>query len=357
MAVCLNKSSVEYQASLKMSGLSDSEFDAFASDFVEKNNRFPFLDEIPEANSEPVLRDTIKIDKSNFIDNKRVIDVMQANDIDDANIKINNIHRDLRVKIYSIGESSIVDIKHRPTEFETIAERPLVESKYSTGKNNGVWLKIVNELSDYYGIKIHLINNGIMGLPEWKDKILDAKTTNAFIYNGEIYLNTDNARIDAPIHEMLHILVGSMKFSDPDLYNAVTQMAESLPNYSTKALAFRDRTRSDVNEELFITEFSKFITGQNSLISKLDTPVVQRMFYNIYRVLDSSIFGTQSARTINRSDIFKCSVIDLCKLLGSDLLNGHYSGTLDMRGAEMHRIMANKKSELMKKGDLQEVCE
>lgn len=355
MAVCLNKNSVEYQTSQKMSGLSDPEYDAFASDFVEKYNRYPHLDEIPKANSEPVLVEKLKI-SNNYVENQRVVDTMRADNLDDANIKINDLHRDLTVKIYPLGETSIIDVKHRPTEYITDMPKPYVESEFSPGKNNGVWLKIANELADYYGIKINLINNNILALPEWKDKVLDAKTANSFIYNGDIYLNTDNARIDSPIHEMLHILVGSLRFSEPELYDAVTQMAETLPGYKIKSAAFKDRTRSDINEELFISEFSKYITGQKSLISELEEPVIQKMFYNIYRVLDSSIFGVQSAKTIDRSNIFRCSVIDLCKLLGSDLLNNNYSGTIDVNGASVHRVMENKKSELMRSGALKEVC-
>ena len=37
----------------------------------------------------------------------------------------------------------------------------------------------------------------------------------AFIYNGNIYINTDNATIDSPIHEMLHIVIGGLSRSNP----------------------------------------------------------------------------------------------------------------------------------------------
>ena len=38
------------------------------------------------------------------------------------------------------------------------------------------------------------------------------------VHNGKIYINTDRADIDAPIHEMTHMLLGSIRFKNPDLY-------------------------------------------------------------------------------------------------------------------------------------------
>jgi hypothetical protein len=40
----------------------------------------------------------------------------------------------------------------------------------------------------------------------------------AFILNGNIYINTDSATIDAPIHGQLHLFLGSIRFGNPNLY-------------------------------------------------------------------------------------------------------------------------------------------
>jgi len=47
---------------------------------------------------------------------------------------------------------------------------------------------------------------------------LNVNQSKAFIYNGNIYVNIDNATIDSPIHEMLHILLGSMSRYNPSLF-------------------------------------------------------------------------------------------------------------------------------------------
>jgi len=39
-------------------------------------------------------------------------------------------------------------------------------------------------------------------------KIPNIKTAEAFIHNGTIYINTDYARADAPLHELMHLIIG-----------------------------------------------------------------------------------------------------------------------------------------------------
>jgi hypothetical protein len=47
---------------------------------------------------------------------------------------------------------------------------------------------------------------------------VDVNSAKAFIKNGTIYINIDNATIDSPIHEMLHLFIGSISFSNPQLF-------------------------------------------------------------------------------------------------------------------------------------------
>jgi hypothetical protein len=47
---------------------------------------------------------------------------------------------------------------------------------------------------------------------------LNVSQAKAFIYNGNIYVNIDNATADSLVHEMLHILLGSMSRNNPSLF-------------------------------------------------------------------------------------------------------------------------------------------
>ena len=58
--------------------------------------------------------------------------------------------------------------------------------------------------------KSELNNPAFEGLP--------VSEAQAFILNGNIYVNTDSATVDAPIHEQLHLFLGSIRFGNPNLY-------------------------------------------------------------------------------------------------------------------------------------------
>ena len=65
----------------------------------------------------------------------------------------------------------------------------------------------------YYGINIIPITNQTK---EFKE--LNINQTKAFIKDGIIYVNIDNMSADSPIHEMLHIFLGSMSRFNPNLF-------------------------------------------------------------------------------------------------------------------------------------------
>lgn len=356
MSICLNKNTPEYQRGLRLSGVPEFKYNSFASDFVSKYKRFPEVDEIPEANSKPYLEEAIH-SRDNFASVDNILKYTGSNSIEDANIAINNIHKDLKVELTPLDESSVVSVKQRPSMW-SYKEGDIVykDSEITSGKNSSILNKITTDLSKNYGIDFKLTNNDELSSGIFKD-LVDAKSAKAFIYNGDIYINADTARIDAPLHEMMHLLVGSIKFSDPNLYNSITSMAEDFPNYAQSSRLYPNRTHSDINEELFISEFSKYVTNQGSVLSALDAPTMQKIFYNMYRVLDSTIFGSTSVRNVDSKIIFNSSVADLCKMLNSDLINNKFSGTLNLEDASLHRVLANTKSDLMKSKELTEVCE
>jgi hypothetical protein len=76
----------------------------------------------------------------------------------------------------------------------------------------------------------------------------------------------DVADIDAPIHEMTHLMLGSIKYQNPSLYSELVSLAEQLPNYKELARNYANRTRSDLNEEIFVTELAKYVSNKPSVI-------------------------------------------------------------------------------------------
>ena len=222
MAVCLNKNSIEYQTKLKLSGLSGFKFNAFASTFMDKFGRFPELDEIPGADSRPYFKESLAvntIDDTNFVKNEKILSQTGASDISEANIKLNNKFRDLEVQLTSSGNISTVQIRKRPNQWDDLYDGNMtIEDNITPSKNNIVLNNILTKLANLYGINFISTNNEELSSKEWDGIVDDAKTTNAFIYNNNIYINTDNSSVDAPLHEMLHLFLGSIRYSDPNLY-------------------------------------------------------------------------------------------------------------------------------------------
>lgn len=360
MAVCLNKNSVEYQTLLKMSGLSEFKFNAFTSTFVDKFGRYPELDEIPGADSRPYLNSSLSvktIDDTSFVKNDKIFSQTGTTDVKEANIRINNTYRDLEVKLTPSSEVSTIQVRKRPNKWDNVYEGGIIiDDSTSSSRNVGVFNSILEKLANLYGINFISITNGELSSEQWKGVVDDAKTTNAFVYNGDIYINIDNSSIDAPLHEMLHLFLGSVRYSDPQLYFSMVGAMNELPNKALLARNYKDRTDSDINEELLVSEFSKYITGQDSIISKLPVNVLHKTFYNMGRVLDSILFGEQSIATMDTKSLFNSSLVKLSEYLGSALTNNQYSGTFNVKSAEVHRVLANVKSDLMKNKDLKEFC-
>ena len=162
--------------------------------------------------------------------------------------------------------------------------------------NNGI-IYNKNEFITKYNYFIK--KNRIKKLFHNKNKII--------IYNGNIYINTDIASIDSPLHEIMHLLLGSIKFSNPDLYYNLVSLSEQFTGYDKLIKTFKNRTKSDINEELFVTEFSRFMMGEDSILSELDENTMYEISYNVHRLLDSILMGNYSSNKIS-SNIYSLSL-------------------------------------------------
>ena len=196
-----------------------------------------------------------------------------------------------------------------------------------------------------------ILTNSELNNPEW-EQVVGPHLAKAFIYNGNIYVNTDIATIDSPLHEMLHILLGSLKFTNRNLYEQLVSSAENF-NQDTIEM-YPNRTREDINEEAFITEFAKYLTGQRNALNNLDQKSQYEIFYNMNRTLDSILMGEASVNSIPKNQLYQINLKTVAKLVGSVSMEGNFNGS--MNDAKLNRILANKKSELMKKGELKEEC-
>lgn len=551
---CVNKNLREYQTLKKQSGLPDFVLSAYVGDFLDKYNRFPYLDELPNSNSSKAISEELSLNKDNVTKTENILQATNTNNVDEAVQVLNDKYRDKEIEVLEIGKTSKVYITERPTtnpkiqiqdsiqtELNIIKQKaiangtfmkapngkptnlterqwlqvrtknfkkwfgdwennpqnaskvvdvngePLVvyhngvsdirtfkgdsfglsyfgdsltsatygggetsvflniknpeiiegkgeeigditEKKYKSKRisppknkdgviyknvkdvgegiydwdyedvdlfwkqyeeqgygtvysvqnpnqiksatdNNGEFStendditdnevnsfhyfnEVLDKLQTLYGINIIPITNAELNSAQWKD-IIGVDGVKAFVYNGDIYLNTDIATVDSPVHEFLHLLLGGIKYSNRGLYEQLINSSEQFETYQEISENYPNRTRGDVNEEVFVTEIAKYLTGQTSALDNLEGAIKYEIFYNINRTLDSMLMGDISVKSVKNP--YDLTLKTLAKIVNSQSMVNNFRGS--MNDATLNRIMANTKSELMKNGDLREDC-
>lgn len=334
---------MEYQILLNRSGIPENTLDVYCRSFLAQYNRLPYLDELP-SDSRQNLIETLKIDSDGFTSKEAVLEFTKSNE-DSVNAVINDQYRDLQVGVTFILDSAIVGVKQRPTFYNEQDNVPIIPDTNLTPRS--VIINIADKLDKYYGIKFipittqELSSLGVQDLPK------------SFILNNDIYVNTDLATLDSPIHEILHLLLGSIKFQNPQLYTDLVKVSSQFGNYDKIAKLYPNRTQSDILEEVFVEEFGKYLVG-NSELNKLPESVQYEISYNVTRLLDSILMGDTSVRSLT-SNIYNMSLQDLVKSVNSRLMTSTLN--INLQDAALHRGLGNLKEDLIKKGDLREECD
>lgn len=354
MALCINKNSVQYQSLKNRAGIPEFILEAVSRDFMEKYGRLPYLDELPNSNSEPYLRDQLGITKQNSAKVESILEMTGKETVEEAVIDINNQFRDLETTIVPINKEALVDIVHRPTD-NNFEVQPIEQD---TDVNSYLVLNnALHKLASLYGITFNDVSDSELNSEKWRGIIPDRSLVNAFIYDGQIYINLDRSSVDAPIHEMFHMFVGSLRFTNSSLYQELVESTQSFPNYEQLVQEYPGRTRNDVNEEILVTEVSRYLTGQSSSLAKMDSKTRYEISYNIKRMLDTILMGQDSVKTISEDRLFNLSLKEIAQEVNSAVMVNNFTGTMNVEGSELHRRLNNVKSDLYREGTLEEHCD
>lgn len=351
---CSLKNHGKFRALKNMSGLPDFEILDRMNQFVEQYGRFPEIDELPNVNSSDHLKGLIKMKTSqkgtNYSKTTDILTATNTSSIQEANAVLNNMYRDLNIKLIDIGNTTFVDVKQRPSEFKSLDNTFTNNIPEELEQQKVGLFNSIEKLRTYYGVDIHCVEND-----DVVDNV-DVSTAKGFIKDGSIYINLDNATIDTPIHEMLHMFLGSLSISNPTLFFTLIQTTEQLPTFQKRAAAFgNSRTMSDIQEEIFVEELAKFLTGRPSMINNLSKDSISYILYNIKRDIDTIINGNYSVKSLEESTLFDQTLRNLAEDLESESFN--IDQPAGLRNSEQHRILANVKSDLIKTNQLEEICE
>lgn len=352
MATCVNRSAGEYQSLQKMSGLPQDTLDFWCQYYLTKFDRFPELDELPDVNSEEHLLSTLNAKKTKtltVVDTNNILDLTGKETIEEATVSLNNLYKDLEITLINIGEQTLIEVKHRPTLFNDQQTEYLDNYNPSTVNNRVVLINMLTKMSKLYGINTHLISTSDIdnSFPP------DVKNAKAFVFNGEVYINTDYAGIDAQIHELLHVFLGGMRFTNPTQYIDLISRMSNITNLNEYLNQYGNRTQNDLLEEVFVSEFAKYICGINSAFDSFSEKDINTIIYNISRNLDSALMGEKSVQNID--DYLSNTLLELATKTKSEMINQSSITPIDLAG--IHRKTANIKSKLLESGDLEQKCE
>lgn len=351
---CLNKTSVEYEDLKRSSTLPEDILDKHCLSFFDKHNRMPRLDEIPGSNSTEYLKKELKVTKYNGIKNKDLFELTGVNTVPEATINLNNHYLDSQIDIVDCGESSIIKMQQRPNNLVKDITQLYDVSNNITNENI---IQGLHTLRKLYGYDFKEISSFELEQEEWKDLMPSNKLVKAFIYNGNIYINTDNFSPDSRIHEMLHLLVGSIRFANPKLYTTLLKQASMIENIDQLAQQLHpDKTRNDALEEILVSELANKLSGRQSRLDKLTDEQLYEINYNVKRTLDTILYGDYSTKCISDQRLYGMSMKEVVKEVNSNSMTSTFNGTFNRDGSEVHRKLANKKAELLKNYELFEIC-
>lgn len=352
MASCININSVQYRELKRLSTLPEVLLKAEIAQYQDSHNgRFPTIDELPGASSIEAIEQDLKIREDGTSNVEDILKFTGASDLNSANVIINDKYRDLDVEIVPLNKTAVINIKERPSLFKYV-ETPKRDFNFV---DSAMFISSsLDKMAVTMGIDIkHMSTEGLRS-EGILDIIPDASQASAFVYNGNIYVNTDVASVDSQVHELMHILLGSMRFKNPELYMKLIQTAEMLPNFEDIAINYPNRTKSDVLEEVFVEEFGRYLAGEPSEFSNFDNDTMYQIHYNITRTLDTILMGDNTTAALDDGTLYGSSLKEVAELVNSSTMVNTRHGFLE--DALIHRVMANVKQELFENGDLKEEC-
>lgn len=328
-------------------------FYATVDRWLYEYNRLPNVDEFPPnvgVDSLQVLKDKLKLrslDTGFEVNNKALTEYTGKETPEEIGQALGELHKDYNFKITQVDENtSIIESTKRPTEepkiIDPIPDLPIAER--SVGH-------LIDRIRDIHGINLYEVTNrDVAMLPDFPGAI----SFKGFIRNGDVFINVDNATANTPLHEMMHLFMGGVRFQNPYLYQNLLKIALSDQDIIYKMNQFHDRTEADKAEEVLVEEISKYLSGDLSTFSHMDQKTKYELNYHIKRLLDTMLDGDFSTKIIKENDLYTSTLAKVAKIVNSREVFNNMTGTMSQ--AFVHRTLLNKKASLLKSGKLKEIC-
>ena len=210
-------------------------------------------------------------------------------------------------------------------------------------------VNMANLLQNKFGVTVNFIHSEELG--EFREAIPNVDDLRAFVMNGEYYINADKASIADPLHEYLHMVLGSMKYSNPEQYTKLVESIENHPLFAEVSEVY-DEVNLDRLEETFIRLFTDTVQhtiNQQGVFS-------EEVFDNAVKEGIVNMFDLQGDMENEFSyDLLDTEVREILTGFSSSLIEGGDSMYNKDNAVEMISISSTLRS-LIKNGNLKEQC-
>lgn len=279
-----------------------------------------------------------------------------ANNKDSANKIIDEISKAETVNY-------IVESTYRPSKQNPNRHRVILRSFDINGETNGLfsqeaYKKTINQtlddavtyLSNLFGTQDMITVLSAEDLKKFsednklgiEDRLNSVK---AFIYDGKIYINRATATEQDLYHEVAHLCMGILKVQNPDAYisllNSYSQNKETIRRFQSKYDYMKDiystLAEQDVVEETVADLIAEDIYRNSGMIDGFNSEVFNEILNTVFKAIETQ----KTAEEDNGIGFTR----DL-----NELLNGV------AEKSKRNRMVTNIISEMIKKGDIKEIC-
>lgn len=149
----------------------------------------------------------------------------------------------------------------------------------------------IEHIQQVYGISVHTLSLDALKDFSIKHSLgIENKlhTTKAFVYNGEIYINTSAADASDLFHELAHILLGIIKAKNFEVYQDIINTFSSKDRFNflfnSKAKSYKHYAHADIVEETVADMIADEISKQKKLgTSELSGSEIMNLFEDIFK--------------------------------------------------------------------------
>lgn len=235
---------------------------------------------------------------------------------------------------------------------EVTIQSDAVKSSYVTAYTKSDSVEVINAmievLQNKFGIPINIITND-----DLKDFAhLNVANSAAFVYEGGVYVNVDKAGMEEPLHEILHLVLATMKSTEPDSYYQIVNSVQYHPMFDEISKSYSGDVNTDKLEETFVKLLT--MTVKNNI--KPDELFTEQSFNEAIKKGISNLLDLTSRLDMEDSLYLLEQPIDsLMTQFGSKLI-GAEDGLIDTKNAfEMFNV-SGKIKQLIKNDQLIQDC-